>query len=81
MKKRSQQIQKNKEKEKEKDNQAAVLVAFFNHDSQNDELMNHWYVDSGASTHMTNRRDILINFRSTEKREILVADKAKMKVS
>lgn len=44
-------------------------------------MINNWYVDSGASSHMTNRIDMLQNIRMISKREILVADKGKLEVN
>lgn len=41
---------------------------------------NDWFLDSGASRHMTPRRDILMEFRSTDSPGISVADDRRLKV-
>lgn len=66
--------QHNKDKER-------VMVAFFNNESTENEMKNNWYVDSGASSHMTNRKDLLQNLRTVDRKEILVANKEKLEVN
>lgn len=41
---------------------------------------NDWFLDSGASRHMTPRRDILLNFRMIDSPGISVADDRRLKV-
>lgn len=55
-----------------------VLVALFNSELITDEMKEKWFVDSGASSHMTNRKDILQNLRAVQKKEILIANSAKL---
>lgn len=43
-------------------------------------LKNDWFIDSGAIAHMTHRKDMLHNARKIEKKEILIANKEKLKV-
>jgi len=42
--------------------------------------MNNWYVDSGATCHMTNNDKLLENKRRVEEREIIVANNEKLTV-
>lgn len=55
-----------------------VLVAFFNNESGNGQDKNSWFVDSGASSHMTNRKGMLQNIRMIKKKEILIANNEKL---
>lgn len=42
---------------------------------------NQWFIDSGASAHMTMRKDILIDARSSNENEVVVADGSRLKVN
>lgn len=49
--------------------------------SKQHQYMNDWYLDSGASRHMTVRREILGNFRKANVERVSVADNRKLNVA
>lgn len=42
-------------------------------------MRDNWYVDSGATAHMTNRRDILKNVKVIKQKEVIIANDRKLK--
>lgn len=58
-----------------KDNIAIMSCYTVSHLNSND-----WFIDSGASAHMTNNRDLLMNIRPVHAGDVTVADYTRLKV-
>lgn len=71
---------RNQSENKEDDRKDKVLILLLNIDSDDAKMKNGWFIDSGATAHMTNRRDMMQNERRIEKRNILIANKEKLSV-
>lgn len=74
------QNENNKEEKSKGDQKDKVLILLLNTDSNDDKMKNGWFIDSGATAHMTHRKDMLHNERKIEKKEILIANKEKLRV-
>lgn len=56
-----------------------ALIVMFSTAGEED-LKDNWYVDSGASVHMTNNIHLLDNLKKVQNREIIVANSARLTV-
>ncbi|XP_061400493.1 uncharacterized protein LOC133336226 [Musca vetustissima] len=68
---------KNNPKKPTKNNDEVLYAALI---SETDKV-NEWYIDSGATSHITNNRDLLFNETKVCNKEIVVANNNKLKVS
>ncbi|XP_058982660.1 uncharacterized protein LOC105262273 [Musca domestica] len=64
------------QKQKETDDRLLLTSLFTPHEINAED----WYIDSGATAHMTNSRSLLSNIRTTTGREVTVANNNTMKV-
>lgn len=67
-------LRKCPEKTKNKSGEACLMMSFFAKDSAD------WYIDSGASSHMTGVKSCLSNIRDIPQRDVVVANNEKIVV-
>lgn len=74
--KKSEEPEKGKKVEVTKERMFIALLS----KETNESISTNWYIDSGASTHMTNSLATLMNIKMIEEREVIVANNERLKV-
>lgn len=57
-----------------------AMIVLFNTSDKNEDLRDNWFIDSGASAHMTNNKRLFETMKATENKEIIVANNQRLPI-
>lgn len=49
-----------------------AMIALFNSTMEENNMKDNWYIDSGASAHMTNNRNLFVSMKESTNKEIII---------